>query len=209
MAFTSRYLTAALALLLLTVTGALVLVLHDGRHGGTLQGSGVPATQVRSVPAFNAVELSGSNNITVAIGGPRHVVVHADTNLLAHVTTAVRSGRLVVGNTPGSFATVTPMSVTVTVPSIVGLTISGSGTITADGGTAPYLAVSIAGSGTIHAVGVTARDVRAAISGSGEIDVTATRGIAAEIRGSGSIRYAGRPAHVTSSVKGSGSVIPF
>ena len=44
------------------------------------------------------------------------MVVKADDNLIDRVTTHVRSGRLVIGNTPGSFSTESPMSVEVGVP---------------------------------------------------------------------------------------------
>lgn len=193
---------------MLAAAGALVLSTHDGGHG-TLQGSGIRATETRSVAAFAGVDLAGSTAVTVTVGGPQRVVVRADTNLLSHVTTRVEEGRLVIGNTPGSIATVTPMSVAVTVPSLTALTISGSGSISAAGGATRSLTVVVSGSGDLRAGGVTARAVRASISGFGRIVVTVTDRLDASIRGSGTVMYAGHPTHVRSSVTGSGSVVPF
>lgn len=203
-----RHLTAVVALLVLTAIGALALVQHGGRHSA-VQGSGIPATQTRSVGEFDGVELAGSNTVAITIGTPRRVVVRADTNLLSHVTTWVRGGRLIIGDTPGSFAAVTPMSVAVTVPSVSDLTLTGSGSISVAGGSTSTLDAVIAGSGNLRAGGLTARDVHAAISGSGSIVVTATHTLEATIAGSGTVMYAGHPLHVTTNVTGSGSVVPF
>ena len=75
--------------------GVALLAVRDD-SGGTLRGSGVPAEQARAVPAFRAVELAGSNIVTVRVGGRRAVVVSGDDNLLSKVRTTVRSGRLVI-----------------------------------------------------------------------------------------------------------------
>src|SRR5215475_9171675 len=110
-----RLLVAIAAFLL----GALVVALlyHFGVFGNssdsTVQGSGVHATQTRHAAAFTSVELAGSNNVVIRAGEDRSVVVKADDNLLDRVTTEVRAGKLVIGNTPGSFSTKTPMSVEV------------------------------------------------------------------------------------------------
>ena len=88
--------------------------------GSTTSGSGVAATQSRELPAFDGVELAGGNNVVIRVGGKQSVVVKADDNLLSHVTTEVQAGTLVIGNTPGSLETKSPMSVVVTVPLTVG-----------------------------------------------------------------------------------------
>src|SRR5689334_7047026 len=57
-------------------------------------GSGHAATQTRSLPAFDKIDLAGANNVAVRVGPRQSVVVHADDNLLARVETSVRDGRL-------------------------------------------------------------------------------------------------------------------
>jgi Putative auto-transporter adhesin, head GIN domain len=186
--------------------------------------SGAAATQTRTVAGFTSLDLAGSNNVTITVGRPQSVVVHADSTLINHVTTDVVAGTLVIGDT-GSFTASGPMRVDVSVPSLTALSISGSGQISATGISTPQLTVTIAGSGQLSAAGtatrldvtingsgqarlrqLTARDVNAVISGSGLIQVTATASLAASVPGSGTIIYSGNPPQVTTSVTGSGTV---
>jgi hypothetical protein len=186
--------------------------------------SGVAATQTRAVATFSRLDLAGSNNVTIVVGRPQSVVVHADSNLINHITTDVVAGTLVIGHTD-SFTASGPMSVDVSVPSLTELSLSGSGQISATGISTSQLTVTISGSGLVSATGtatrldvtingdgkaqlsqLTARDVHAVISGSGLIQVTATASLDAAIPGSGTIIYSGNPPQVTSSVTGSGAV---
>ena len=198
-----------------------------GESQGTVadEGSGRPATQTRRLPAFESIELAGSNNVVVRVGERQSVAVSADDNLLDRVTTEVQSGKLVIANTPGSFTTHSPMSVEVAVPTLDALTLTGngnvavtgidaetfvvslpgSGTLTGDG-TATRLDVTVSGSGMAQFARLVASDVRALVSGSGSIFVTATKTLDASVTGSGAIVYAGGPQHVTKDVTGSGAI---
>ena len=221
------------AALLVVVVGAVVFLAvqndwfkSSSSTSGT-QGSGVAATQTREVSSFSSVNLAGSNNVVIHVGGRQSVVVHADDNLLGHVITRVELGNLVVANTSGSFTAKAPMRVDVTVPSLTALTLTGSGVIFATGIEGPRLTVALAGSGVVNASGsvtglevtvagsgearleqLVARDVHAVVSGSGQIAVNATRTLGAEVPGSGTIVYGGHPAQVTTSITGSGAVEP-
>jgi len=208
--------------------GVAVALVYEfgGSSSSTLNGSGVPAVETRNVPAFHAVELAGANNVAIHVGGTQQVVVRADQNLIGRVTTEVRSGTLVVGNKPGSYATKAPTGVEITVPSLSALTLSGSGNIVVDGidaqsltvnlpgsgtlngsGTVTRLEVTIGGSGSVQFAGVTARDGHAVVSGSGTIFLNVTGSLDASVSGSGSVIYAGSPQTVTKSVTGSGSIV--
>lgn len=194
---------------------------------GTEQGSGTAAAQTRAVGAFSGVELAGSNLVAIRVGSPSSVVVHADDNLLKFVTTEVQDGRLVVGETGGSFSSKTPMRVDVTTPSLDAVTLSGSGIVAVTGiggpsftiavpgsgvirasGTTSRLDVSVDGSGDAELQGLTAKAVHATVQGSGRVAVTATESLDASIPGSGAITYGGSPAQVTTHVTGSGAVVP-
>jgi len=194
-------------------------------RGSTTTGSGVAATQSRDVPAFDSVELAGGNNVVIHVGGKQSVVVKADDNLLRRVTTKVQSGTLVIGNTPGSLMTKSPMSVVVTIPKVGELTLAGGGNVVVTGvrtesltvtlsgsgnltgsGTAGSLDVTLSGSGNAWFTGLVADDVHAVLSGSGNIFVTANKSLDASVPGSGTIVYAGNPREVTKSVTGSGVV---
>ena len=213
-------------------TTALLLLAHFDVFRGSVtatrgQGSGVAATQQRQLPPFRSVELAGSNNVTIRVGGKQSVLVHADSNLLQRVTTVVHARRLVIGNTPGSFISKSPMSVEISMPSLSALRLSGSGNVSATGIKTSSLTMSLPGSGVLHATGsamrltvtvagsgdaqlgqLVARDVHAVVPGSGFLAVTATDSLNASVPGYGVIMYYGRPAHLTTSVTGSGTILP-
>jgi hypothetical protein len=188
---------------------------------------GIPASQSRALPLFQSVELAGSNLVAIHVGGKQSVVVHAESKLLDRVTTEVRSGRLVIANKPGSYTSKTPMSVEISMPSLTGLRLSGSGIISANGVDVPRIVVTLPGSGMISASGkatqldvtvggsgnaqlaaLTARDVHAILGGSGTIFTHATSSLQASIPGSGTILYVGNPQHLTTRVTGSGVILP-
>jgi hypothetical protein len=189
------------------------------------QGSGVATAQTREVAAFNSIELAGANNVVIRVGEKQSVVVKADDNLVNRVTTKVKTGALVIGNTPGSISTESPMSVEITVPSLSAVALTGSGNIVVSGleteslkvvlsgsgnvfgsGTATSLDVTVSGSGNARLTRLVADNVHAVVSGFGAIFVTATRRLDASIPGSGTILYAGNPQDVVPSVTGSGAI---
>ena len=218
----------ALGVLLLIAILTALLVDRIFFHSSTSPagtGSGVAATQARALPPFTGVDLAGENNVVVRVGAKQSVIVHADSNLLGRVTTRVRSGRLVIGTTPGNLAAKSPMFVVVSLPSLDGLRLRGAGNISVTGVNSPSLTVALPGMGTVEAVGTTtkldvtiggegtallrrliARDAEAALSGDGSIMLTATHRLTASVSGSGTILYGGNPPHVTQSVTGSGTI---
>lgn len=214
---------AALAVLAAAGAGFLLSEAFNDSSGAPVLGSGVTATETRAVAPFDSVELAGADSVTIQVGPAQSVVVQADDNLLANVTTRVDDGRLVIATTR-SFTTATPMSVALTVPSLESLTLSGSGAVTADGieasalrislsgngllratGSVATLDVDLAGSGDAELAGLAAQDVHAVLSGTGRIVVDAAQTLDAEIPGNGAILYTGS-ATVTKSVTGTGSI---
>jgi hypothetical protein len=229
----AKGLDVALAVLGALLAAALIFALGAGKftfhHGGgqMFMGSGDAASQVRSVPPFTGVDLTGDNNVVVRVGARQSVVVHADRNLLGRVTTGVRSGNLVIGTTAGNLTARSPMFVTVSVPSLDRLELAGHGNITVTGIDTPRLTVDLPGNGTIDLTGTTARldvtmsgagtallrpliarDANAELSGDGTIMLTATRSLTASVPGSGTIVYGGNPAHVIRRIAGSGTITP-
>jgi hypothetical protein len=217
---------AAIVIACALVATGLALVIDDlgsSGSGSGVRGSGIAVAQTRTVAPFSSVDLAGSNMVTVAVGVPQSVVVHADSNLVTHVTTQVVGGTLVIGTT-GSFSTRAPMNVQIGVPSLTELNLSGSGQITVTGISAPRLAVTLSGSGLLSASGtatrlfvtlsgsgdaqlgqLTADEVHATVTGSGLIQIMAVLRLDAAVPGSGAIIYSGYP-QVTTNVTGSGTV---
>ncbi|MGZ4313701.1 MAG: head GIN domain-containing protein [Solirubrobacteraceae bacterium] len=185
--------------------------------------------QSRSVAPFTSVTLAGGNLVSVRVGAPWSVVVRARTDMLARVSTEVRAGTLVIAENPRHGATKGPMGVSVTLPALSSLAISdgGSGIVNVTGLRNQSLSVTLAGSGMVNASGTTthltvqlsgsgdlelgdlaARNARVTVNGSGRAMVTATGSLDALVSGDGMIQYAGNPAHLSTSVTGSGVIIP-
>ena len=223
-------LVAVVALVIAALVGALIYVLATDRSqptSTTIEGSGVAASEARSVAAFDGVELSGSNDVVIHVGEAQSLRVSGDDNIVGRVTTDVQGGTLVIGTMPGSFTTRVPMRVEIAVPSLSALTLSGSGNVTVEGVAQPSVTVTLSGSGTVQASGtaddlevtvsgsgeamladLVAKAVRAVVSGSGVIAVTATDSLDASVPGSGAIEYGGNPSSVTKDVTGSGDISP-
>ncbi len=194
---------AAMALALIVLAVALDDV--TSTSSSTVRGSGRAATEGRAVPPFTALDLAGTNAVVVRVGSPRSVAVTADDNLLDHVTTTVRSGRLVIGDA-GSFTTRVPMRVTVSVPSLDAVELSGTGSVTVRGATASPLVVDLSGTGRLDLHDLVAADATVRLGGTGDVRVHASSTLDATLSGTGSIRYSGHPS-VTARTTGTGSIV--
>ncbi len=189
-------------------------------------GSGNVISETRNVSGFDAVVLEGSGDVNVAFGSEESVVVESDDNIVPLIETTVQNGKLVIGikgNT--SITTQKGIHVNITMKSMQGVSLkgsgnikvsslvgknvsvdlSGSGTITMEG-TADSVDISLPGSGNIYCDGLKARSATVSLNGSGNISVYASDSLDATLRGSGNIRYSGNPAQVNKSVTGSGTV---
>jgi hypothetical protein len=218
-------------LVLIAAIGAFFLGRQDGVSSrlsvsNGVEGSGVGATQTRTLPPFTAIDLAGASDITVRVGAKQTVVVQADDNLINRIKTVVRHGVLVVSER-GSFARDLPMSVEVTVPSLDSTRLIGSGMISVEGvhtrkftaelagsgmltisGTVDQLEARLAGSGTMQLGRLAARSVTASVPGSGRLEVQATQTLDASIPGSGAIVYIGHPKTLKQAISGSGAILP-
>jgi hypothetical protein len=191
-----------------------------------VEGSGITATETRSVSGFDSVELKGSADVNITLGSSESVVVTADNNILPLVTTSVLGSRLVIDLKFGTtITTSSPIQVTITMKSLNAVTLSGSGDIHVSGlnsdtftanltgsgnitgaGSANTVNVSLSGSGNVYCDKVTAKNATATLRGSGNITVYASESLNASIPGSGSIRYSGNPSRVDQKVTGSGII---
>lgn len=221
-------LTSLGVLAVAAVTAGIVVAVRDNGTRAAfspgVKGSGVAASQTRTLPAFTAVDLAGANNVTVHVGGTQAVVVHGDDNLIAYVTTAVHAGTLAVGQNR-SFSTRSPMSVDIAVPALEAVTLSGSGVLDVDGveadhftvrapgsgvlavtGTATILDATLSGTGDVRLDALAARDATATVSGTGRLLVNARHSLDATVSGVGSIVYSGGPTKLTKNVTGTGAI---
>jgi Putative auto-transporter adhesin, head GIN domain len=116
---------------------------------------------MRPLSPFCALDLRGSNNVAIRVGGAQRVVVHADTNLLSSVTTRVSgstlelalagSGNLFLGDltTRDAHAMLSGSgTIHVTAANSLNATITGSGVVFY-GRKPTHLVTSVPGNGTI------------------------------------------------------------
>ena len=193
-------------------------------HGHSVKGSGVSATETRTVTDFERVEILCGADLTLKVGPAALLTVSGDDNLVPKLKTEVREKALVIEMESGSYSPKVGMKIEATVPALRGIAIKGSSNVHVSDLAGDSFTVAISGSGDAHATGkvehldasisgsgdlklaeLEARDARVQISGSGDVEVWATEALTASIAGSGDVRYKGEP-KVTKSVAGSGSV---
>lgn len=190
-----------------------------------VRGSGVSATDRRSVGAFDRIDVSGNFDVVVQVGSPVSVVLTGDDNLLPLVETTVQGSTLKIRPTE-RIGPRAGMTVNVTTPTLDGIDVGGSGDVTVHGvrsrsfragvhgsagmvvdGAFGDLGADVSGSGSLRMSG-TAERIRAGVSGSGEIDLVEVPARTARVRVSGSGDIALRVSDsLDADVSGSGDVL--
>jgi hypothetical protein len=191
-----------------------------------IKGSGNLASETRSISGFTAISLVGSANVEVGFGPVETVVVEAEDNILPVIETVLRKGVLVIRTKPNvSIQATEPVQIRITMKSLKGVSIPGSGNITVSelnvnlfsidmpgsgniivGGMANNVNISLAGSGNILCENLKAKEATVTLNGSGNITVYASESLDASIKGSGDITCSGNPTRVNKTVPGSGSI---
>jgi hypothetical protein len=187
-------------------------------------GTGDVVTQQRTVNPFRRVSVKGSEDVSISVGGAQSVGVEAQPNVAEVIETKVRDGTLEV-KSEKSYATTKKVLVRVTVPSLDGVTISGSSSVTIVGARGPSLDLKTNGSGDYEASGnvdrlsytsngsgdarlarLIVRDAVVRIHGSGGVKLHVSGTLDVEILGSGDVTYIGTPRIVRQVIRGSGSI---
>jgi len=125
------------------------------------------------VGEFRSVTLVGPHDVNVTVGGAVSVRAEGDTAALDGLDIRVENGALRVGTQrgwswrgPGGRVTVH-----VTVPSLDGASVTGSGDLTVDRAEAERFAANVTGSGDLEIGALRARQANFSITGSGGIDI--------------------------------------
>lgn len=174
-----------------------------------LTGNGIPAEETRYFAEFDGFVSEGSFDILVISDSAYSVTVEADENLLRYIRTRVSGHRLIIDTgTRRCLRSDTPMLLTIRMPYVNCIELTGSGQITGDDFTAEVLRLKISGSGEIDMRGLDIGSLDALITGSGDMifwgiaDVTDF-----DITGSGRIdAYHLDADRCSASISGSGSM---
>ena len=139
---------------------------------------------------FNAVTLTGSDEMAIRHGERWQIRASGDPEILADLRFVIENGALTVGRRwrrsplPGS------ARIEVTAPRVDAVTLAGSGDLVASGN-ARNARISIAGSGAIEARGLRLGNASLTIAGSGDARLSANGRVSANIAGSGSAEVMG------------------
>ncbi len=166
----------------------------NGQWGKKVKGNGNIVTEDRQVGDYDQVALSGWFDLELVSGSEGNITLEGDENLLEHIKTEVKAGKLVIKTEKGY--QLQPSSwksggITITVPveEVSEVTLSGSGDIV--GKTvlkSDNFRTAVSGSGDV-VLEVEADDVEATLSGSGDIKLSgAARDFEVRVSGSGDIK---------------------
>jgi Putative auto-transporter adhesin, head GIN domain len=205
---------------------AIVAILLALAGCSVVNGSGHVKTESRQVSGFTKIDLAGSGEVTIDQGPAELLTIEADDNVLSALTSDVSGSTLKLGTKPRTTVrTRTPIRYRVTVKDLTGVSLSGSGSVTAKGLQLRAFRADISGSGTVNISGsadtqniqlsgsgrygageLTSQEVTAEISGSGEVTVAVSRRLKVDISGSGTVTYSGDPT-IEQDISGSGKLI--
>jgi hypothetical protein len=177
-----------------------------------IYGEGAFVEQQRALPAFDEIRLSGGMKLDIQVGGEARVVIHADENLQAYISTVVEDGVLRI-KFEGSLSSDHELVAEIDVPSLQGLHVAGSSEISLGGleeasfdldiagsargtieGKVQSLSVDIAGSSNLDMTELEAEDVSIDVAGSAKVKTFATRSLDVDVAGSAHVLYKGQPA---------------
>jgi hypothetical protein len=197
---------------------------NEGSSGTVHRGSGIVATETRTVADFHRIELRGSADVRARVASERTLSVTSDDNLLQYIHTEVRNGTLFVELDSGRYEFHSGLKLDLSVPVLDGIEIAGSSDVVLTDMSGPRLVINVSGSGDVDAKGhvdaleatvsgsgdldlsgLAAKTARAQVSGSGDIALDVSERLDVSISGSGDVRYSGT-AQLNSRVSGSGSV---
>lgn len=162
-----------------------------GHRGEERELSGETGSRSVALEGFEEVSLSGPDHVVVTAGDEFSIRAEGDEAVLDSLEFEVRGDELRIerennswfGSGPGGVATIH-----VTMPSIRGVSIAGSGNVTVDRAEVPEFSVEIAGSGDL--------EVTALATGKTNIDIA----------GSGGFKAAGISTAIELDIAGSGDV---
>jgi hypothetical protein len=151
-----------------------IIALAGCRDYHRIEGNNHLLTESRNMSGFAEVNVSSDFQVVIKHDSVFDIMVEAEENLLPYIETEIGGGVLHIGvkgihkHKPHY-----PVKVTVQMPELTGVRLSGSGSVVCDTFTTQQMVTEISGSGSIK-LGLHANKVLADISGSGELNIAGT-----------------------------------
>ena len=192
---------------------------------GPVAGQGAVTSEDRTSGDFQHLSVGGGFRVEVTSGSPFSVKVAAQANLLPLITTEVSGGQLIVNVKAPGVSTTQPMTLTVVVPDLRSVTLSGgaNGTLTT---TVDALTLDVSGGAFLEATGRTrtltltassgaqaklgglvADSATVAVSGGCQAELNVVSGLSGSASGGATIRLTQQPASVNVTTSGGAIVL--
>ena len=156
--------------LILTVLVATALSSCESGFWNCLRGNGIASEESRNLIPFTGVVSEGAFDILIVPDSVYTVKIEADENLIPYIRTRVSSGKLIIDTgTRNCLKSDSPMLLTVRLPLLEYINLTGSGLISGDELSADDMRVEITGSGRIDLRGLDVNFLDALITGSGDL----------------------------------------
>ncbi len=131
----------------------------------TIVGSGKPATETRSVGAFDRLSLQDGVTATVRRGGAQNIAITADDNIVALIETKLQGTTLVVRVRPNtSMRTKSPIAVAIDYTKLEHLKVSDGVRAEVDTLTGPAVSVKVADGASLALAGIEAQSVEVSVA---------------------------------------------
>lgn len=192
--------------------------------GRSVQGSGVPASEVRNVTGFKGVDVGGVFELEIIAGKDFEVKIEADDNLLQYIKTEVDGGVLKIASTE-RIRSHDPLRVRVSAPTIESLEASGVCEVSLTGvknnelsigtsgaskvtmsGETSSLSVDVSGASSVDGETLRAENARVEASGASKVSVFVTGRLVTDASGASKIGYSGSPGSVEKNTSGASKV---
>jgi hypothetical protein len=166
-------------------------VMLAGCGSADVAGSGPTTTEQRPVDGVHAVELRTSGDLTITVGPTPQLTITAGRTTLRSLTSMLRGGTVVLGTVSGRVTT-GDIHYELTLPTLDGLVVAGSGTARGSVAAVGATTVTVSGSGSADLDGIAASALTVELSGSGDIELAGTTGTQdVALAGSGSYHGTG------------------
>jgi len=157
-----------------------------------INGSGKIVEKEIHIEDVEYVDLSGSGKVNITFGETEALTVIGDDNIIEAMDIEVKGGKLRLGSYKNKFTSVSPsqnIQFNLTLKSLNGMGVSGSGELESESVKADDFKISISGSGEVTMDGLETGSLKLNISGSGNCAIRSGSVDKQNIRISGSGEY--------------------
>ncbi|MEM7019192.1 MAG: head GIN domain-containing protein [Pseudomonadota bacterium] len=176
--------------------------------GDSIKGSGNVTTESRDVSDFYIVAFSTLGQVKISTTGQETLSIKAEDNLLPHLKSRIDDGVLYLETENNvNIKPTKPIEFTLGVKELIGLKLSGAGSIKADSMQGTDLSVRLSGKGSLQVSSMQGTNIATKLSGEGNINLAGIQGsdMSAKLSGVGSMTVAGQVDKLNLKLSGAGS----